>query len=230
MRARVTLLVILGLLCARFSTAAALGFTDRAAFDAATAGLPGMNTLNFDSLPTGVLGAGPFQGITFAFSTGGFDATVEDRNDTTSPAHDLGTAGDGVFLAGDSFTMTFAPTRALGLYVIAIDTLQAGDFTLTASGGSQSTTGLPDSAFAGGLADGGQVFFLGLVDTDLFTAATFSSAGLPADFVFNIDDITGQIGEEPPGTTPVPEPSTLALLASGLAAAVRVRRMRGVRA
>ena len=73
--------------------------------------------------------------------------------------------------------------------------------------------------------DGGKVFFLGLVDTGAtFTTVTFSSVGFPADFVFNIDDITGQIEGRTP--EPVPEPATLLLMASGLAAAYRSRRKR----
>ena len=134
----------------------------------------------------------------------------------------------GQILAGDSFTMAFTASHALGLYVIAANVIQAGDFTLAVSGGSQSTLGVADSAFPFGLTDGGKVFFLGLVDPiNTFTTATFSSIGLPADFVFNIDDITGQIGAVPdPTIAPVPEPATLALVASGLAMALRRRRSR----
>ena len=147
MRGRVTLFVILGLLCGRLSTAAPIGFTDRAAYDTATTGLSGLNTLNFEALPTGVMGLGPIQGITFSFNIGSFNPSVVDGFATTSPKHSLGTTGDGIFLAGDSFTLTFAPSKALGLYIIAADRINAGDFTLAVSGGSQSTSGVADSAF-----------------------------------------------------------------------------------
>jgi len=226
MRGRVALFVTLGLLYGRLATATPMGYTDRAAYDAAASGLPGLNTLDFESLPTGVMGLGPIQGITFAFTIGGFDPKVVDDFDTTSPTHSLGTTGDGVFLAGDSFTMTFAPTQALGLFVIAADLISAGDFTLTVAGGSIFNSATTDSGFPPTLGDGGKVFFLGLVDPmATFTTATFSSAGLPADFLFNIDDITGQIGAAPQ-LAPVPEPATLALVASGLAVAFRLRSKR----
>jgi hypothetical protein len=225
MLGRAALLVILGLLSGRLAMATPVGFTQRSAYDAAAAGLSGLHTLDFESLSTGVLPAGPIQGITFAFTIGGFDPEVVDVFDTTSGTHSLGTTGDGIFLAGDSFTLTFAPTHALGLYVIAVDEIFAGDFTLAAPGGSVLNSATTDSGFPGGLPDGGRVFFLGLVDMSAtFTTVTFSSLGFPADFVFNIDDITGQI--EAPTPEPVPEPATLVLLASGLAAAYRSRRKR----
>lgn len=230
MRGRAALFVTLGLLCGRLATAAPVGYTDRASYDAATIGLTGLNTLDFESLPPGVMGLGPIQGITFAFSIDDFDPNVVDDFDTTSGTHSLGTTGDGIFLAGDSFTMTFAPTKALGLYVIAVDLIFAGDFTLSVPGGSMSNSATTDPGFPPTLGDGGKVFFLGLVDTSAaFTTATFSSGvGFPADFVFNIDDITGQL-DTPPQTTPVPEPATLALVASGLAAAFRSRRKKDPR-
>jgi hypothetical protein len=238
MRGPAVLLVTLSLLSGGLATAAPIGFTERSAFDAAAAGLSGLHTLDFESIPAGVLPAGPIQGITFSFSIGGFDPEVVDAFDTTSGTHSLGTTGDGVFLAGDSFTLTFAPTHALGLYVIAVDEILAGDFTLAAPGGSVSSSATTDPGFPGELGDGGKVFFLGLVDTGAaFTTVTFTSVGAPADFLFNIDDIVGQIEAPTPGPTPtptptptpVPEPATLVLLASGLAVAWRLRSKGGDR-
>jgi hypothetical protein len=224
---RIVLFFVLGLLCGRVAGATPVMFTDRAAFDAAVSGFTGINTLDFDSLPVGDLGSSPtVQGVTFGFNTDGFNPKVVGALlQTTSGPTSLGTMGDNTFVAGDSFTMSFAPTQAVGLYIIAADLISAGDFTLSTAGGSVSNAAGFDSAFPLQLSDGGKVFFVGLVDSDPFTTATLSSAGLPADFVFNVDDITGQFDPStPPTTNAVPEPATLALVASGLAAAWRSRR------
>jgi hypothetical protein len=227
--------MIAGVLCAALAGASPIGFTDRAAFDAATSGLSSMNTLDFDSLPVGTVGAGPLQGISFTFIIGGgFDGAVTSAYDTTSGANALGSTGDGTFLAGDSFTMSFAPTQAIGLYVIASDIIFAGDFRLEAAGGSVDNDGSP----SGTVPDFGKVFFLGLYDA----AAPFSSATLTsnpwadpfADFLFNVDDIRAQIGTAGPGPgptpSPVPEPASLLLVGSGLLAlARRARRRAGSR-
>jgi hypothetical protein len=219
---RMVVLLIAGSLYPTVASATPVVFTDRALFDAATAGLSGLNTLDFDSLPTGPLGSGPVQGISFAFNTGVFAPTVIDAFDTTSGPNSLGTSGDDTFLAGDSFTMSFAsPTNAIGLYVIAATNLFANDFTLTtSSGGTAHNATDPETI----LPDTGKVFFLGLYDpAQAMTSATLTSNGVNADFLFNVDDIRGQF--DPPGTTPtatpVPEPGSMILVATGLCAGLR---------
>jgi hypothetical protein len=152
-------------------------------------------------------------GITFTYNFGGFNMQVLDNYDTTSGKNYLGTDGDGIFLAGDMFTMNFGKNiQALGLFVISGDIILGGDFSLSNGTGSVVNSGTTDSTF-GTLGDGGQVFFLGLFETNPlqgFANATFESGVNGGDYTFNIDDIIRDQAQ------PVPEPSTMLLLGSGL--------------
>lgn len=199
--------LVLGILVLGHS--APVTFTDKASFDAAIAGLSSA-TLDFDSLPADTLIASgdTVDGITFTFNIAGLDMIVSDIFDTTSPTNYLGLddGADEVFLSGDTFTMTFDRTLvALGLFVIGSpgDVL-AGDVALAIATGSVFNAGTPDQV----LGDGGEAFFLGLLEPTGFTMAeliSFDPQGLGL-FEFTVDDIT----------TATPEPSTLLLFASGL--------------
>src|SRR5688572_12502039 len=204
MRGAFTIAVTLaGVLFAGVCEAAPVSYTSYAAFSAALGGFS-QQTLNFDAETAGttIATGSSVGGITFTYTIPGFSLSVENTNDTVSPSNYLGTTGDGVFLSGDAFTMTFGARNAIGLYIIADDTILAGDFSL--SGGLGVAT---NGAAAGQLADGGTLFFLGIVDTDnTFTTATLSSAG-PFGFIFNVDDITTATA----GAQQVPEPASLLL-------------------
>lgn len=193
-------------------------FTSSAAFNIATTG---RSVATFDDLAGGatIASGGSADGITFTYSIPA-NIEVEDAFATTSSPNSLGTVGDGVFIAGDSFTMTFGGTvQAVGLFLIAGDIIHPGDFRLSTTGGFVDNVLTPDS-FA---SDGTKVFFLGLMDPGGFNSATLASFNANgADFFFNVDDVTtGSVGQ---GTTPTPEPSSLLLLTSG--GAVILRRLR----
>lgn len=200
--------------------AAADTFNSSAAYAAATSGLSGQ-TLTFESqAPGSTITSGSILGnITFNYSIGGggFDLQVESGNQTTSGTHYLGVTGDGVFLAGDSFTMVFAgPVNSVGLFVIGVDFFSAGDFSLSGGGQTALSLATPEQT----LSDHGKVFFLGLTSNTGLSSVTLSSK-VGADFLWNVDDINTK------SNSPVPEPGTLAMFAgAGLMGLRRLFRSR----
>lgn len=163
-------------------------FTDQAAFLAV---LPGTaQTVDFDSVAGGtpIADGAALGGMTFNYNLGGVSLQVVNLP-TTSPPHALGTDDGDVFQDGDSFQMTFAPTRAVGLFVMSLDPLLNNDITLQVGSG---TVGLDATDVQQILPDGSRVFFLGLIDdTNSFTTASLvADSGEPSPvFLFNVDDI-----------------------------------------
>lgn len=167
---------------------AVTAYTDQAAFLADLPGTP--QSLNFDSAASGtaIADGGSLGGVAFNYDLGGVSLQVVDLP-TTSPPHALGTDDGGVFQDGDSFQMTFAPTRAVGLFVISLDPLLNNDITLRVGG---EAVGLDASDVQQILSDGSSVFFLGLIDdaNSFTTASLVADSGEPSPvFLFNVDDI-----------------------------------------
>ena len=207
---KASLSAMLFMLVSTPSFASLVTYTDQNAFQAAVAG--GVTTtLDFES------SADPFDYFTLAYeddygsSTGAIDSTY----DTTSGDNYL-SLGDGFgFLAGGDFTLNFNQTwQAIGLYLISSDELSADDALLTAGANSVSNALSPAST----LADGGFVYFLGLTDINGFSIVNLATYLHPTDglgvFEFGIDDI--QLVSFAQAPAPVPEPTSLALLAMGL--------------
>ena len=200
------------------------GFTDyttKASFDAAIAGLGGVQTVTFDSVASGTTfpsGTGT-GGLTFTYAIAG-PSTLEVSSTfgTTSGTNYLGLDNsDTAFYLGDSFTINFnRSVQAVGLYVIAGSDAQAGDMQLSAGAGT-----VFNSASFDVLVSDGQAFYLGLVQSDpglAFTSATVRMTFTPGAFLaVTVDDITSAV-------TAVPEPETWALMLIGLAALARARR------
>jgi MYXO-CTERM domain-containing protein len=205
--------------------AGVIGYTDVAAFDTALSGGYAVNPItNFDSVASGLIipSGAAVEGTTFVYSiSGGFQMQVGSTFDTTSSPNYLGTTGDDSFLSGDQFTMSWSqPVWAVGLFVISGGNDLAGDYTLGNADGNVPSSGSTDSTW-GTLGDGGNVYFVGLVDTSSFTSATFSSLsglGIP----FNIDDITtaapGRVQSAPD------EASTFGIALSAVAGLLAWRR------
>jgi hypothetical protein len=191
--------------------AAPMVFTDRDAFENALAGLSGpISTIDFDDVDaaTPIAEGVPFQGI--EFTTGfGPGLVISDNFQTTSGLNALG-LDDGFsneFLSGDELLFGFVdPVQALGLSIVASpDDILAADFQLVGGGASVFNTIPPAFTFA----DGGQAFFLGIINSAPFDYAQLISFGDRTDpfFGFNVDDVT---------TVAVPVPTTAALLGIGL--------------
>jgi hypothetical protein len=218
------LVLLVGVLGSGMAQATVVGYTDQADFLAAISGLPGQQNQGFDAQTAGnLIPSGASAGnVTFTYGFGGFAIQVLNDYLTTSGSNYLGTDGDGIFLAGDAFTMTFSQAvNAVGLFVISGEIIYAGDFSLSTGAGSVMNSDLTDSTF-GTLSDGGQVFFLGLADLDqAFTSATFASGLQGGDFLFNVDDI-----RTASATASVPEPSSILLVSMGMIGAGLLRKIR----
>jgi hypothetical protein len=125
---------------------------------------------------------------------------------TTSGTRALGTDDADHIQDGDTLVLNFSSMAAVGITVLSRDPLQNGDLLLTAGG---ETAALDASAVEQTLADGSQVWFLGVTAA----GATISAAtvGYVADggteFLWNADDVI----------LAVPEPDTAVALTVGVA-------------
>jgi hypothetical protein len=214
--------LLVGLAATPDAQGALTGYTTKASFDAAIAGLADVQTVTFeanaagDTFPSGT-GTG---GLTFVYTIAGPSTLqVADTFGTTSGVNYLGLDNpDTAFYLGDSFTIDFNRTvHAVGLYAIAGSDAQGSDVELSAGGGS-----VFNSATADVLVSDGQAFYLGLVESDPglgFTSATVQMVFTPGAFLaVSVDDITSAV-------VAVPEPETWALLGAGLGA-LGLRRKR----
>jgi hypothetical protein len=201
-------------------------FTTSSSFNTAISGMTA-TTANFDSDPVGnVANGSTVDGITFSYTpSAGSDSlaivSTADYFDTTSEPNYLGSSdpGTAAFFPGDIVSMSFSsPMNAIGMFIIG-GPFSDNDFALA----TPTVTAFSSSVLEETLGDGGQVIFLGLTSTSGFSSATItlnSSAGE----LWNLDDITTAAGTSTGtggGTPGVPEPSTLALFAIGLAFCAR---------
>lgn len=200
--------------------AAVTGYTDKAAFDAAIAGLSDLQVVDFEGVAAGTTfpsGTGT-GGLAFGYTIAGQTVQVASTFGTTSGTNYLGLDNpDTAFNLGDSLTIDFGRTvHAAGLYVIAGADALAGDFELSTLNGVVLNSGVPDT-----LVSDGRGFWLGLVESD--PTQGFSSAvlrGVPAGsafLAFTVDDIHSAVSA-------VPEPGTWALMLLGVGALALRRR------
>ncbi len=184
------------------------GYQSASDFAAAISGLSGVQTVDFEGVPSGTTfasGTGT-GGLTFTYAIAGQSLQVSSTFATTSGTHYLGLDNpDTAFYLGDSFTIAFGRTvTAAGLYLIAGNDAQPGDLELSTASASVFNGATPVT-----LVDG-QAYFIGLVDAAGFDAITIT--GVPsgdAFLPFSADDITSAVAS-------VPEPGMPASLLAGL--------------
>ncbi|MFC1602007.1 PEP-CTERM sorting domain-containing protein [Pseudomonadota bacterium] len=203
---------VLFLLCGGTSYALPVTYTDHTDFfnDLTSAGL-GSTTLDFDGLLDGQIIADgeSVAGITFHYDFGGVQMMASNIFDTTSPRNFLGTDDGDVFLDGDSFGLSFSATHAIGMYFLAADEMEDDDIRLIAS---TATASLIKAAVQQTLADGSDVYFLGIIDdVNTFQNASVITPVGGGHFFYNIDDIT----------VSVPEPGTTMLILIGMLGALK---------
>lgn len=210
------------------SAATLMTFNDQATFQTGL-GANSSSTLSFDNVADGTLivNGSNFQGIDFSFtdSIGSpFDGQVANGFETTSGSNYLGFSdpNSNAFLSGDNIAMHFAQTvHAIGLFIIASpgDLFSSDDAVLAAGSGSAMVNPVPN----GVLNDGGEVFFLGLIDTDGFTSAELST--ICCDFFeFNVDDIQFSTFATASPKKAIAEPATVTLFCFSLLLGLRQRK------
>lgn len=215
LKTRVSGVALVGLaLAAATVDAATVSYTNKAAYDIATAAFVAKQTENFDGIPVNTAfasGTGPSP-LSFTYSIPGYSLSVGSGFPTTSNDNFLGLNNpDMAFYLGDSFTINFGRTvNAVGLYLVAGDDAIAGELQLSVSGASVLNSGTP---FV--ISPGNNAFFLGLVESDPalgFASATvrgMAPTDAPGAFLaFTADDITS--------ANAIPEPATWALMLAGL--------------
>ena len=177
------------------TTAAPVGYTDRASFDAAVSNINASSTIvNFDdftddvTLPSGT----DVDGIVFWYDFPGVELKVqgvtdETLFDTPSRPFFLVTDDAGVLQDGDDIEFQFdEPQHAFGLYITSADQLVDADVVLDAAG---INVELDASAIEGGLTDGADVYFLGLVSATATFSSVFMTTLGDGVFLYSLDDI-----------------------------------------
>lgn len=181
--------------------------------------LTGVSTETFEGIATGT-------SVPFAVSFGAAGtATLTGGGSVQSGAsssNQFPISGTKYFNTTSTFLLTFSsPISAFGFYGTDIGDVSA-NLTLTLTGSNGTTVLNVPNVVNSTTADGSALYF-GFYDTaNTYTSISFAGAGSD---VFGFDDFS--IGSRAQVTpNPVPEPATLAVLASGLVGLGLLRRRR----
>jgi hypothetical protein len=181
-------------------------YTDRTAF--ATAIASGSTTLEtWDELAAGDEILTPYKGITYIPGNAGDHAQVTNKFQSLSQPNTLGAMKLGYFDANESLTLIFSVP--IGIFGINFNTFaKEASYRLTTNTGSTALSGYdPFPGFSTGE-------FVGLITSSDFTSVTITPQSDGEAFSYSLDNMT--YGSLP--SAPLPEPGSLLLLASGIAA------------
>ena len=192
-------------------------YTSSAAFFAAIAGRQ-QTTETYESYPlNSTIAAGTtLNGITYvSFPVGTQGRTVDTFNrfgqQSLAAARPSTAPAGQFFFPGEAITVSFAsPVFGFGLFFNAATASPAGTFFVNTSVGSATSTGVYDQS---------TFYFVGFTSPTAFTTATFG-ATTAATSGFNVDNLTYA------STAVIPEPTTYALVAAGLAGVMTIARSR----
>lgn len=215
------------------AAAAVSVFTDESAFQAALSGGGTVTTVDFEAVPAGTVisSSDAVAGVSFLHSIAGgsIDLAVGDGLPTTSGGHYLGLdqpdVQDTQIQHGDEIDLVLPPSRAFALTLVSGDPLLAGDVLLETPEGVAGNAEAP----AGTTADGGHVYFLGLVAEAPFETVNVRYGDPNAvAFLYTIDDLAhAELAPAAALAIPAQTPATAALLALALAAAAFLVLRRG---
>jgi len=203
-----------------------------ASFDTAAAALGNVSTITFEGAPVGgfsSLTVAPGVTISGAEYTGANQTILNSPSFAPNPA--LGgfntTPGGSEYvnMLGGTLTFNFAtPTQFFGAYLSGIQTAFFQD-TVTFSDGTTQTIDVPGAGTTG---SNGALDFVGFTDA----GKSISSVTITASNQFGADEIgVDDVRYQSLSTSPVPEPSSLMLMFSGIAAfGVGYRRLLAARA
>jgi hypothetical protein len=210
----ITIVTFITALCQNTS-AGLIGDTTLSDFLAAAPS--GVATSDFDSSPESTIPSGSsIGGITLTYDFGGVNVVITDGDgwSSTSDPNFLGTDDGDIFQAGDDIEFSFTARNAFGISVISLDPLLDGDLFLNLHGFHLDLSAADIQAT---LADGSNVWFLGVISDAPFTSIDLQAASI-GQFLYNLDDIR---------TATIPEPGTMTLFSMGtVVLAVRTIRRR----
>lgn len=183
------LLIVFGL--AFTVNGASLQYTDEASFRIEINGFDEEMTLDFESFASGslILDGETIQNVRFNHVLPDHLIVVTDAEWSGSSGDKvLGVRGDNIFLSGDSMTIEFTePVNAFGLHIIASPgDVHPDDFQVVTNSGIVKNIQTPDMT----LLDGGEAFFIGLVDDGPQPFSSVELISNDANFEFHIDNIT----------------------------------------
>lgn len=182
-------------------------YSDRISFDTA---FPSANIENWDSYATGTVinNGSTLNGITY--NTNSTATLVTSSFITSTAPNGIGETNAGFFLPGDTITFSFAqPLSAFGIDINTYAT-NTGDYTATLSNGDIANSFFdPFPGFGTGE-------FVGISDPSSFNSITITTPGGVSDTLDTLRYVDASVI----GTSPVPEPSSIALMFVGLMAMV----------